>query len=100
KEYGPKLKEAHDKLDGALTADQKKAQEHARRDLKKSGKDRKEARTELEDALKLNDEQKKKYTEAMHAVHELDKTVRTKILDLLTAEQKSKIKGERKKPAK
>jgi len=100
KEYGPKLKEAQEKLDGLLSADQKKAQEEARRNLKKEGKDRKDARAALEESLKLTEEQKKSYAEATKSVAELQKTIRTKMLDLLSADQKAKIKGERKKPAK
>lgn len=100
KEYGPKLKEAQEKVDGLLSADQRKAQEDARRNLKKEGKDRKDARAAIEESLKLTDEQKKTYVDANKSVAELQKTIRTKMLDLLTAEQKSKIKGERKKEAK
>jgi Spy/CpxP family protein refolding chaperone len=95
KEYGPKLKEARQKMDGILTEDQKKARTEAMKAARAAGKDRQEARKEVEAAVKLTDDQKAKMAEAKKGVDTLRKEAREKILALLTPEQKEQLKKER-----
>lgn len=97
KEYGPKLTAAVAKRDDMITKEQRKARKEATDAAKTAGKKGKELRAAGEAALKLSDEDKKKYDAADKEVIDLQATIRTKATDLLTAEQKAKVAPERKK---
>ncbi len=88
KEYGPKLKEAHQKLECLLTADQKKAREEAVKEAKAAGKKGPEVWKAAEAAVKLTDDQKAQ----MKKAHALGKEVREKIKAILTPEQQEALK--------
>jgi len=97
-ELGPDQKEKVDKILGdykakfaqnksaALTAEQKKAQKDAQEKAKADGKKGKEARAEVETALKLTDEQKK----ARAANQELQASLKKELSAVLNAEQLEK----------
>src|SRR5438309_1703410 len=54
---GPKLKEAHAKVDAILTSEQKQAQKQAHKDARSGGKKGKDAKADIAAAMKLTDEQ-------------------------------------------
>lgn len=92
KEFGPKVAEAAKKLDEILTAEQKQARAEASKTAKAAGKKGKEAQQAVDEAMKLTDEQKDKMAEARKAMAALQKEIRGKVMDLLTAEQKENLK--------
>ena len=63
-EDGPKLKDAHAKIDSILTSEQKQAQRQAHKDARSSGKKGKDAKADIAAAMKLTDEQKSKLSAA------------------------------------
>ena len=87
KEYAPKLKEAVAKLEGVLTAEQKKAREEATKAAKAAGKSGREVRAAAMEAVKLTDEQKTKMADARKAMGDLNKEIGEKVTKLLTPEQ-------------
>lgn len=102
KEHEPKLTEAFEKRDGVLTAEQKKARADAQKAAKSAGKKGKDAKAAVDAAVSLTEEQKKNLAEAEKSLGELQKTVRGKIQELLTPEQReaiAKAKKEKQKPA-
>ena len=92
KECGPKVAEAQKKLDEILTAEQRRARAEAAKEAKAAGKKGKEAQQAVDEAMKLTDEQKDKMAEARKAMAALQKEIRGKVMDLLTAEQKENLK--------
>ena len=97
KEFGPKLLEAMKAMDGILTPEQKQARAEAGKAARDAGKKGKEMADAVEAALKLSDDQKAKFTEARKQMGEIEKGLRAKVTEVLTAEQKAKLQ---KKPAK
>lgn len=103
KEYGPKLAEAQKKIDDILTTDQKSARKDALAKAKAENAKGKARQTLINDALKLTDEQQPKWDAAQKEAQELQATVRGKISELLTDEQKALVpslapkKGKKKK---
>jgi Spy/CpxP family protein refolding chaperone len=96
KEYGPKLKEGWDKMQGVLTADQKKAREEAVKTARAAGKSRSEVWREAQAAVKLTDEQKAGMEKVRKDGQALRKEVHEKVMALLTPEQKEQLKKEMK----
>jgi Spy/CpxP family protein refolding chaperone len=92
KEYGPKLKEAHQKVECILTADQKKAREEAMKEAKAAGKKRQEVWKAAEAAVKLTEDQKTQMKEAREGMHTLGKEIHEKINAILTPEQQEQLK--------
>lgn len=99
KEFGPKMVEIQKKIDGILTDDQKKARAGAMKTAKTEGKTGKEAANAVDAALKMTDDQKAKMAEARKEMSVLDKGLRGKVMEVLTAEQKEELK-KKPKPAK
>jgi len=97
KEYTPRLKELHEKLDKILTPEKVKAADAARDVAKAEGKKKKELTEVYERALKLTDEEKAQRKEIHAALKKLQGEIRTKKIDLLTEEQKEAIKQKSKK---
>jgi Spy/CpxP family protein refolding chaperone len=95
KEYGPKLKEAWEKTDAILTADQKKAREEAVEAARASGKRGPEVMKAAQEAMKLSDEQKTKLDAARKDTQALRKAAYEKLMSLLTPEQKETLKKNR-----
>lgn len=91
KEYGPKLSELSQKVNGIYTADQKKARQEAAKEAKDSGKKGKEAKAAVDAAIKLTDEQKKQIDEVQPKLEALQKEIREKLTGLLTDDQKAKL---------
>ena len=85
-EYKPKFKAAADSI---LTADQQKARDEAVKAAKAEGKKGPEVWKAARHAVKLTDEQKAKFHEAMKPLH---KELHEKVMALLTTEQKEQLK--------
>ncbi len=106
KEFGPKMKELHGKLDKVLTDDQKKARAAVLKDARTSGKKGKEMQQAIKDATKATDEQQKQIDEVEKQITALRHQIREKVEPILTDEQKAKLpkrpdakKGKQKKAA-
>jgi Spy/CpxP family protein refolding chaperone len=94
KEFSPKFKEAQEKRDSILTDEQKKTRTEVFQKARESRQGFPN-REDLEKALKLTDEQKKKTEEARKVTEELTKTMTDKVTSLLTPEQKEKMEKAR-----
>lgn len=92
KEHSPKLAELAKKLDDGITDDQKKARREAIAKAKADGKKGKEAQAEIEAALNLTDEQKKKRAETQPEMAKLQLSIKEQIHALLTDDQKTHYK--------
>ena len=90
-EFGPKLAELAKKRGSILTPEQKKAEAEARKVARDAGKKRKELQEAVDAALKLTDEQKRQLAELKKESGPLNKTIRDKVLGLLTDDQKAKL---------
>jgi Spy/CpxP family protein refolding chaperone len=91
KEYGPKLKEAGQKMETILTPEQKKARQEAAKAAKQAGKSREEVQKEAQAAMNVTDEQKAKMADARKAIGALQKEVHEKVMSILTPEQKAQL---------
>jgi Spy/CpxP family protein refolding chaperone len=100
KEYAPKLKEMHQKVDGILTAEQKKAREEAVTEAKAAGKKGADLYKAIHGAVKLTAEQKAQMGEVRKEMSAVQKEMNAKLLDLLTPEQKEQLKAKAKSKAK
>jgi len=103
KEYAPKMKELREKLDKVMTEEQKKARldvmkEH--REKEKDGKKGKELAQAIKEAMKLSEEQQKRYDETNKQIVTLRHEILDKVRPLLSEEQKAKLpkRPEVKKP--
>jgi Spy/CpxP family protein refolding chaperone len=92
KEYGPKFKEARQKMDGILTADQKKARAETRKADLAAGKKGPEVRKDVQAATKLTDDQKAAMADARKALGALHKELHGKVVAILTPEQQEQLK--------
>jgi len=90
KEYEPKLKDAYAKQN-ALTPDQKKAGEDAKKAAQAEGKKGKELKAAVAEAVKKTDDQKKQEKEAHKQLSVLEKELREKVMGMLTSDQKAQI---------
>jgi Spy/CpxP family protein refolding chaperone len=87
KEYNPKLAAMREKVDAILTAEQKKARDEA---MKLTGGER---FTGLRKALgTITEEQKKKFADLNKEMEPVNKELQEKMMSILTAEQKEKLK--------
>ena len=98
-EHAGKLKELAAKVDGTLTADQKAARKAAQKAAKDAGRKGKAAQEEAFAAMKLTDEQKKKYDEANSALQAATGEMNKAVAALVSDEQAQSlgVKGKRKK---
>jgi hypothetical protein len=96
---GPKLKEAHAKVDSILTAEQKQAQRQAHKDARSSGKKGKDAKADLAAALKLTDDQKSKLSAAEGELKSAQAALVRDLKSALTPEQFAKTGLKTKKKA-
>ena len=90
-EHGPKVREAQAKVDSILTDDQKSARREAQKAAKAAGKKGKEAKADVDAAIKLTPDQQKQMTEAQAKLDEAMAAFRKAAGDQLTDEQKAKI---------
>jgi Spy/CpxP family protein refolding chaperone len=93
KQYDPKLKELNAKLDGVLTAEQKKARDDAFKAARDAGK--RPDRETIQAAMKLTDAQKAELAKGRKAVDALNKEISDKVTKLLTTEQQDVLKKAR-----
>ena len=100
-EHAQKLKDAQAKVEAVLTDEQKSAQKTARKDAKTAGKKRKEAKADIETALKLTDEQKTKLADAQKDLAVAQKDLHKALSGVLTSDQLAKVglKARKKKNA-
>jgi hypothetical protein len=100
-EHAPKMKEAQDKVNAILTADQQKARRAAQKAATDAGKKGKEAQADVNAAIKLTDEQKAKMEEAQKAAAAARADLNKALSEVLNDEQKAKLgmKGGKKKKA-
>jgi hypothetical protein len=96
-EHAPKLREAQAKVDATLTDEQRAAKRAAQKAAKDAGRKGKAAAEEAFAAMKLNDEQKKKYDEANAALQKATAGMNDAIGKLLTDEQRRSLLGGGKK---
>jgi len=99
KEYEPKLVELNKKQASILTDEQKKARQEAMKATKAAGKKGKEAKADVDAAVKLTDDQKKQQEEVAKESKELTGKIRDSIASFLTEEQKTHLKPMKKKKA-
>ena len=99
KEYEPKLEELHKKQANILTDEQKKARQEAMKAAKAAGKKGKEAKADVDAAVKLTDDQKKQQEEVAKETKELNGKIHDSIASFLTEEQKTHLKPMKKKKA-
>ena len=92
KEYEPKMKDSWKKAGDILTADQRKAREEAVKAAKAAGKKGTEIREAARAAVKLTDDQKAKVKAGREAAAAVRKELHSKILGVLTVEQREKLK--------
>lgn len=97
KEFEPKVTEITKKQDEILTAEQKKARAEAQKAGKAAGKKGKDLKADVDAAVKLTDEQKKKQEETSKELKDVTGKVREKISSFLTEEQKTHLKTKKKK---
>lgn len=97
KEYALKMKELREKLDKVLTEEQKQARLNVMKEAREKAKDSKDARRgkelqqAIKDAMKLSEEQQKKYDEADKQIVALRQEILEKVKPILTDEQKEKL---------
>lgn len=99
KEYASKVKEAIEKREGQLSAEQKQARQAAQKAARQAGKKQKEVHEAGFAALNLSGDQLKQYTAAEDAVKKLDEEIKGKIAEFLTDEQKAELKKAKKAAA-
>lgn len=92
KEYGPKLKDARPNMDSLLTEEQKQARAEAMEAAKAAGKEGRDVRKDVREAVKLTDEQKAKLAEGREAAVAARKELHEKVLAILTPEQQAQLK--------
>jgi hypothetical protein len=91
KEWGPKIAELQGKVNALLTPDQRKARDEA---TKKAAADKvqgKARQTLIDDATQLTAEQKPAWDKLQKELNDLNASVRAKLGEILTEEQKAKI---------
>lgn len=94
KEFAPKMKELREKLDKVITEEQKKARLEVMKEARekgKEGKKGKELAQAIKDAMKLTEEQQKKYDETEKQIVALRHEILEKVKPLLTDDQKAKL---------
>mgnify|MGYP003333390249 CR=1 FL=1 len=94
KELRAKLKELREKLDKTMTDEQKKARQEVLKEARekgKEGKKGKELHQAINDAMKLTEEQQKKYDETDKQIVALRQEILEKVKPILTDEQKEKL---------
>ena len=99
--HAAKLKEAQAKVDAVLTSEQKAAAKTARKAAKTAGKKRKEAKADIQAALKLTDEQKTKLAAAEKELATVKQDLTKALSGVLNKEQLAKagLKTRKKKNA-
>ena len=92
KEYAPKFREFFRAANTVITREQRRARREAGVAARKAGKKGRELRKAVNEAVKLTDDQKKKLAENTKKRSALFREARAKILEVLTPEQRAKVK--------
>jgi Spy/CpxP family protein refolding chaperone len=98
KEYAPKFKEAHEKVDSILTPEQKKARQEAMQAARAAGKKWREAQKEVQATMNLTSDQKTKLAAARKEMMSVGKEFHENVLSVLTPEQKAQLPKHRRGP--
>jgi acetyl esterase/lipase len=91
KEYVPTLAEIQEQLNGVYTREQRQARRDAMRAARDAGKSLREVRAEIDKAVNLTEEQKKKLTELQAEQRRLTAAVRERLTALLSDEQRRQL---------
>lgn len=97
KEYTPKFQDLAKKSDAVLTKEQKKARRDAQKAAKEAGKKQKEIQADVEAAMNLSEDQKKQRAEIKEQTDKLKAEIETKVVALLTDDQKAQVEAAKKK---
>jgi hypothetical protein len=97
KEYTPKFRELAKKSDAVLTKEQKKARRDAQKAGKEAGKKQKEIQADVSAAMNLTDDQKKQRAEIKEQTDALKAEMESKVVALLTDDQKAQVEAAKKK---
>jgi len=90
-DHAAKLKDAQAKADAVLTSEQKTAQKSAMQAAKTAGKKGKEAKAEIEAALKLTSEQKTKLAEAKQELAKEESSLNSDLKTALSSDEFAKL---------
>ena len=90
-EYGPKIKEANDKVQVVMTPDRRKAAGKAAKEAKAAGKAGPEVKEAVTAALGLSEQEKSQLKTAKQEQAELNKRIRTELKAVLTPEQRAQL---------
>jgi acetyl esterase len=93
KKYVPKLAEIQKKQQSIFTEEQIQARREAFRAAREAGKEGAELRQAVEAAFKLTDEQQKRLAAIQKERAELMAQIRSELEDLLTKEQRTRLRG-------
>lgn len=96
-ECSPKIVELGKKRADILTKEQMDIQKKIRAEGKSAGKKKKEVEQEVQDAMKMTDEQRTKLQEVNKEAAELTAQIREKVGAILTDEQKAKLQPQKRK---
>jgi hypothetical protein len=96
KEFAPKVLEASKKMEGMLTAEQKKARDEAVKAAKEAGKKPQEIIAAVQEAINLTDDQKKQVEQVKEEMQAAQKEFFQKVMGLLTPEQKQALREKQK----
>lgn len=91
--YSPKLAAFQKQRDEVLSEEQRKAAAEARKAGQTAGKTGKELQQAVEEAMKLTPEQKEKLEVIRKESAPLGKEIRSKVMELLTPEQRETLKS-------
>lgn len=100
KEYTPKFRELGKKNNAVLSKEEQKARREAGQKAEAEGKKGKERQAAVDAAVTLTDEQKKQMAEVKAETTKLRSEMETKVVALLTDEQKAQVEAAKKKPGK
>ncbi len=100
KEYTPKFQEVAKKGNDILSKEQRTARREAMKEAKEAGKKQKEIQAAVAEAMKLSDEQKEQMDKVKAETTKLKSEMETKVVALLTPEQKAELPKKGKKGSK
>jgi hypothetical protein len=98
KEFVPKLTENQKKWDGVITPEQVQARRDALQKARSEGKEGRELQNAANAAVKLTDEQREQRAAVQKERDELSAQIRTKLIALLTEEQRRAVRQPRQAP--
>ena len=94
-EFKPKYKEVQDKVDAVYTPEQKKILDEAQAKVKADPTTARDVMTKARTEMKVSEDQQTKLTEARKPLQELGTELRKKLDEILTEEQKTKMRAAR-----